>query len=191
MKILKYLAISIIFLVIIAMVGFLYKWMGKGISPFKIPRISSDLKIEEVHLTRAVEGKTEWELKAKSADYFREKGVTHLELPDVFFYGNGDKRIELKGDKGEVFNDTNDIAVSGNVTIVTSDGYTFQSDSLRYYSGKRTVATESRVIVKGKGMEVEGLGMIADMDSGRVIIKKEVKATLKGAIKSNGELVKQ
>jgi LPS export ABC transporter protein LptC len=183
MKTLKYLSIFLILLITTTAGVFLYQWMGKEIRPFRIPKITSDLKIEEVRLTRAIEGRIEWELRAKSADYFREKGITHLELPEVVFYGKGDKRIELKGEKGEVYSDTNDVAVSGNVRIVTSDGYSFQSDYLRYSSQKRVVTTESRVIVKGKGLDMEGTGMLADIEHDRIFIKKGVKAVLEGKIK--------
>lgn len=182
MKILKYIVISIILSVSIISAGFLYLWMGKGSPSFKIPKIIPDLKLEGVHLTRAAAGKTEWELKARSASYSKEEGVTRLELPEVLFYGNGDKRIELKGDKGEVFNNTNDLAVTGNVKAVTSDGYTLNSDTLRYSSAKKVVTTDSRVFLKGNGIEVEGVGMLADMEQERVFIKSGVKAVLEGRL---------
>lgn len=182
MKILKYVVISVIFVVIITVVVLLYLWLGKGFMSSQIPKINSDLKIQGVRLIRSIAGKTEWELKAKSADYFKDEGVTHLELPDALFYDKNNMRIELKGDKGEVFNNTNDIAVSGNVKVATDDGYTLYSDSLRYYAQKRMVVTESKVFVDGKGIKVEGLGMMADIDSGRVIIKKDVKAILEGRL---------
>ena len=178
MKIFKYLLISLILLIIITVAGFLYLWMGKGGASFDIPKIIPDLKIEGVHLTRAVAGKTEWELRAKSADFFREEGVTRLENPKVVFIGKGDKRIELTGSKGEVFNNTNDVAVSGDVRIVNSDGYALQSDFLRYFSEKKIVTTESKVIMKGKGIDIEGVGMVADIEQDRVFIKKSVKAVL-------------
>lgn len=183
MKTIRYLLLSIIFLVIITIAAFLSRWFtGKGITPLNIPRISSDLKIEGVRLTRVAGGKTEWELKARSADYFRDKGVTHLESPEVVFYGKSDLRIELKGNSGEVFNSSNDVKVSGDVKIVTSDGYTFRSDSLFYSSGEKTVSTESRVTLKGNGIDVEGLGMVADTEMSRVLIKRHVRAVLEGRI---------
>lgn len=183
MKILRYLVISIIIVIIFTAGGFLYLWTNKGVIPFVIPKIGSDLKIKEVHLTRTVSGKTEWELTAKSADYFKEKGITYLESPQVVFYGEKGKKIELKGDGGEIFNDTNDIAVSGNVKITTSDGYLFRSDSLRYSSEKKVVTTESKVSIKGKGLEIEGVGMSADMERDTVFIKRGVKAVLEGNVK--------
>lgn len=178
MKIFKYLVISLILLVIVAVAGFLSIWMGKGGSSFDIPKIMPDLKIGGVHLTRVVAGKTEWELRALSADLFKEEGVTRFEAPKVIFFGNGDKRIELTGKKGEVFNNTNDVAVSGDVKIVSGDGYTLQSDYLRYFSDKKSVATESKVILKGNGIEIEGVGMEADIGRDLVIIRKDVKAVL-------------
>lgn len=183
MKILKYVVTSIILVLVISAAGFIYIWSHKGGKPFEIPKIIPDLKIAEVRLTRSVAGRTEWELKATSADYFREEGVTRLESPVVTVYGNGDKRIELRGDEGKIFTDTNDVALSGNVNIVTSDGYIFHSDSLRYSSEKRVVTTESKIFVKGKGMEVEGVGMLADISRDRIFIKKGVKAALEGTLK--------
>lgn len=180
MKTLKYLLVSIIFLVIITTSVFLYRWIGKEAAS-KIPGISSDLKMEGVHLTRAVAGKTEWELRARSASYSRNKGVTYLDTPEVVLYGKRELKIELKGEKGEVFNDTNDISISGNVIISTTDGYTLRTESLNYSSSKREVSTESRVVVKGKGMEVEGVGMAADInDNGWITIKRDVKAVMEG-----------
>ncbi len=185
-KIFKYMVISLIFLVSITVAGFLYLWMGSKGASFNLPRIIPDLKIEGVHLTRAVAGKMEWELRAISADFFKEEGVTRLDSPKVIFFGNGDKRIELTGSKGEVFNNSNDLAVSGDVRIVSSDGYTLRSDFLRYYSEKKIVATESKVFMKGKGINMEGVGMVADIERERVIVKKGVKAVL-----STGEWVKR
>ncbi|MBF8250549.1 MAG: lptC [Deltaproteobacteria bacterium] len=177
-KIFKYLVISLILLVSITVAGFLYLWMGKGGASLNLAKIIPDLKIEGVHLTRAVAGKTEWELRAKSADFFKEEGVTRLDAPKVVFFGNRDKRIELTGSKGEVFNNTNDLAVSGDVRIVSSDGYTLRSDFLRYFSEKKIVTTESKVIMKGKGIDIEGVGMVADIEQDRVFIKNSVKAVL-------------
>ena len=73
-KVFKYLVISLIFLVSITVAGFLYLWMGRKGASYNLPRIIPDLKIEGVHLTRALAGKMEWELKARSADFFREEG---------------------------------------------------------------------------------------------------------------------
>lgn len=182
MKILKYLIIFAILSVVIIVAGSLYFWIGKDVVPFKVPVIIPDLKIEGVRLTRAVAGQTEWELSAKSADYYREKGVTHLELPEVVFYTRGDGRIRLTGVKGEVFNATNDVVISGDVKIVTTDGYIFQSDYLRYLSGKKMVTTESKVFLKGTGMNIEGVGLSADIERDRVFIKRDIKAILEGNI---------
>lgn len=185
-KIFKSLVISLILLVSITVAGFLYLWMGRKGDSFNLPRIIPDLKIEGVHLTRAVAGKMEWELRARSADFFKEEGVTRLDAPKVIFFGNGDKRIELTGSKGEVFNNSNDLAVSGDVRIVSSDGYTLRSDFLRYYSEKKIVTTESKVSMKGKGIDMEGVGMVADIERERIFVKKGVKAVL-----STGEWGKQ
>ena len=185
-KIFKYLVISLIFLVSITVAGFLYLWMGKGGPSLNLAKIIPDLKIEGVHLTRAVAGKTEWELRAKSADFFKEEGLTRLDAPKVVFFGNGDRRIELTGSKGEVFNNTNDLAVSGDVRIVSSNGYSLRSDFLRYYSEKKIVTTESKVFMNGKGIDMEGVGMVADIERELIFIKKGVKAVL-----STGEWVKR
>ena len=171
-KVFKYLVISLIFLVSITVAGFLYLWMGRKGASYNLPRIIPDLKIEGVHLTRALAGKMEWELKARSADFFQGRGVTRLDAPKVVFFGNGDKRIELTGSKGEVFNNTNDLAVSGDVSIVSSDGYTLRSDLLRYYSEKKIIVTESKVFLKGRGIDMEGVGMVADIERGRIFVKR-------------------
>ncbi|MEK7850335.1 MAG: LPS export ABC transporter periplasmic protein LptC, partial [Deltaproteobacteria bacterium] len=99
------------------------------------------------------------------------------------FYGEKGKRMELVGDNGEIFNDTNDITVSGNVKITTSDGYLFRADSLRYSSEKKVVTTESKVFIKGKGLEIEGIGMSADIERNTALIKSGVKAVLEGNVK--------
>ena len=178
MKIFKYIVIAVILLVVITVAGFLYLWMGRGGASFNLPKIVPDLKIEGIHLTRAVAGKMEWELRAISADFFKEEGVTRLDTPKVVFFDNGDKRIELTGSKGEVFNNTNDLAVSGDVRITSSDGYTLRADFLRYYSEKKIIATESKVFLKGRGIDMEGVGMVADIERDRIIVKKGVKAVL-------------
>lgn len=184
MKIIKYLAISLFLLVSITVAVFLFRWTGKGYGSFNVPKIIPDLKIEGVHLTRAVAGKVEWELRAVSADLFKEEGVTRLKSPKVTFWGNGPKRIELTGNKGDVFNNTNDVVVSGDVKVVSTDGYVLQTDYLRYVSEKKIVTTDSKVTLNGKGIDIEGVGMLADIDSNRIYIKKKVIAVL-----STGEWV--
>lgn len=179
MKIFKYLIISLILIVMITVAGFIYQWMGKDGESFEdLPKILPDLKIEGVHLTRSIAGRTEWELRAKSADIFKEEGVTRLEAPEVVFFGKGDRRFELTGRKGEVFNGTNDVTVSGEVKIINSDGYILTTDSLRYDSGKNVISTDSKVFMKGKLINMEGEGLAADIERNRVILKKGVKAVL-------------
>lgn len=179
MKILKYLIIFIILFVVVVIAGFIYSWTGRKGVTFSIPKITADLKIGEVHLTRTVAGRTEWELNARSADYFRERGVTRLDLPRVVFFAEGGRKIELNGDEGEVFNATNDLNISGKVKIVSSDGYTFLSDNLKYLSDKKVVTTDSPVTLRGNGIYIEGVGMLAEIERDRIFIKKRVKAVLK------------
>lgn len=179
MKIFKYLIITLILLVMITVAGFIYQWMGKEGGSFEdLPKIIPDLKVEGIHLTRSIAGRMEWELNAISADIFKEEGLTRLEAPKVVFFGKGDKTVKLTGNKGEVLNGTNDLSVTGDVKIVNSDGYTLTTDSLHYYSDKNSIATDSKVFMKGELIKMEGEGLVADIERNRVTIKKGVKAVL-------------
>lgn len=118
---------------------------------------------------------TEWELNAKSALFFKEKNQVVFKDVVVTFYAKDGKRYTLSGDVGELYTDTQNITVTGNVV---GKGYLgeFHTNSLQYDSKNKKITTADQVQFRSKQFGVEGKGMVVDVDKKKLTLLNDIKA---------------
>jgi LPS export ABC transporter protein LptC len=139
---------------------------------------TADLTIEDIHYVETKGEKKAWELRAKTGQHFREADYTTLEDLTVIFYAEGGRIITLKGNEGSV-RGREEIEVSGDVVITSSDGYRVIADSLHYSDEAQQIITDGPVTLEGKGVRVKGVGAVVDLQSKRVSILRKVQTVIK------------
>jgi LPS export ABC transporter protein LptC len=125
---------------------------------------AADLKLDRVHYTETREGVKEWELEAASAVYYREQNTLALEKVRAIFYGKNQETYVLVGEKGRYNTQTKMIEVYDGVTVDSSLGYQLQTQGLRYQADQKELSTSDPVEMKGPDMQVEGVGMVVELN---------------------------
>jgi LPS export ABC transporter protein LptC len=142
------------------------------------PDAAADLKLNRVHYTETREGMKEWELEAASAVYYREKDTIVLEKVRGIFYGKNQESYVLVGERGRFNTQTKEIEVYDGVEIDSSHGYHMRTKSLKYRADQRELTTSDPVEIKGPDMQVEGVGMVVELNRESLKILGGVTTTL-------------
>ena len=118
----------------------------------------------------------EWELNAQSAQYFKNENKIVLQSIALTFYSDEGKRYNLTAEQGELYTDSNDLKVFGNVFVDTDEGYQVRTDSFHYNAAERTIFTDAKVTLKSKELVMTGTGMVVDLEEERLRILRDVRA---------------
>jgi LPS export ABC transporter protein LptC len=125
---------------------------------------AAELKLDRVHYTETREGTKEWELEATSAVYYREQNTLALEKVRATFYGKNQETYVLVGGKGRYNTETKVIEVYDGVKVDSSLGYQLRTQGLKYQADQRQLSTSDPVEMKGPDMQVEGVGMVVELN---------------------------
>ena len=140
--------------------------------------VAADLKLDRVHYTETREGVKEWELEAASAVYYREQNTLTLEKVRATFYGKNQETYVLVGERGRYNTQTKVIEAFDGVVVDSSSGYQLRTQGLRYEADQRELRTSDPVEIKGPDMQIEGVGMVVELNRQFMKILGGVTATL-------------
>lgn len=153
--------------------------------PAPVPEVlekkgDADMHLDKIHYTSTNDqGIKEWELKASTANYFKDNNLAEFEDVDVVFYSEEKGTFTVRGDTGILNTETKDIELSGNVIGTSSDGYRFQTESLSYEADKRLARTEKKVHLDSPQFNLVGWGMVMDLEKEKVFLLNDVRAQAK------------
>jgi len=140
-------------------------------------RRDADMEFQKIHYTSTNEkGVKEWELTALSVNYFQDEKVAEFEDVDITFYSQEGRTFTLHGDSGVFNTETRDIQLSGNVIGTLNDGSRFRTESLCYKAKSKTAKTDDRVLYEGPQFDLEGQGMIMDLEKEKIVFLNDVRA---------------
>lgn len=143
-----------------------------------LPPRGVEMQLNNVHYEQSNEqGSKEWELDAQAAQFFKSENKIVLQSLTATFFSNEGKMYKLVADRGELYTDSKNVTVAGNVVANTHEGYQIKTDSLHYNAQQRTITTNDRVSLSGKDMVMTGRGMIADLEHEKLHLLGEVKAS--------------
>lgn len=145
--------------------------------PDNLPPEGVDMQLDNVHYEQTDrDASKEWELNAKSAQYFKGENRIVLQSIELTFFSKEGKVYKLTADNGELYTDSKDVKVSGNVFASTEEGYQVQTDSFHYNAEERKLFTNDRVTLKSKELVMTGKGMVVDLEKEKLYILGDVKA---------------
>ena len=177
-----------VLLVLLLAIGgtFAYFFAGSSSHHFNLTEISltgsnADFSIHKVHVVQNTKGVREWELWADSARVYRQKGLTILENLKLQFYPKEGEPAHVTAQKGTMQNKSRNIRISGNVTIVASNGISMKTDSLYFRPKEKRIDSDSRVFMEGDRFRLVGTGLQGQTDIGKYKLKEKVSATIYGA----------
>lgn len=146
--------------------------------PEGLPPPGVDMQLDKVHYEQIdQEGRREWELFAKGAQYEKDHNKVSLTAITVSFFSKEGSVYKLAADRGELFTESQDVSLYGNVVAETADGYTIRTDSIKYIARDKKVSTTDPVSFRSKEMVMTGTGMVIDLEEEKLYILDEVKAS--------------
>jgi len=142
-----------------------------------LPPKGVDMQIDDIHYEQTDQNAAkEWELNAKSAQYFKGENKIVLRSIELTFFSGEGNVYKLTADNGELYTDSKDVKVSGNVVVLTADGYHVQTDSFEYNAEEKKIFTNDKVTLSSKELVMTGKGMVVDLEKEKLYILEEVKA---------------
>lgn len=148
----------------------------------------ADFSIDKMHVVQNTKGVREWELWADSAKVYRQKGLTILKNLKLRFYPKEGEPAHVTAQEGTMQNESRNIRISGNVTILASNGVSMKTDSLYFRSKEKRIDSDSRVLMEGARFRLVGTGLQGQTDIGKYKLREKVSATIYGA---NGYSLKE
>ena len=137
----------------------------------------ADMQFQEIHYTSTNEqGFKEWELKAVAANYYQEKKLAEFDNVNITFFSKEGEVYSVRGDSGILNTESMDIQLSGNIVGKSNDGYRFRTTTLTYKSNTSKAKTDDKVFLEGPQFNLEGRGMIMDLEKKKVFLLNDVKA---------------
>ncbi len=163
-----------------------YFLLGSSGHHLKIGEVSfkgsdADININKVHVIQNTKGRKEWELWADSANVYRQKELTILKNLKLRFYPEKGNPTLVTAQQGTMQNESHNIKISGNITIITSNGVSMKTGSLYFRAKEKRIESDSRVLMEGAGFRLVGTGLEGQTDIGHYALKKKVRATIFGA----------
>ncbi len=84
----------------------------------------------------------------------------------------------VKGDKGRYFAQKKRFTVSGNVEMVTADGYLLKAEKLHFFDSGKTLKAENDVEFSGDRFLIRGGSLEYDLASGNIVVAGQVQCRL-------------
>jgi LPS export ABC transporter protein LptC len=138
------------------------------------------ISMEKFTFTQSDNGRVAWVVNASNADLYENKEAALREVR-IDFKNPDSREATMLGDLGTMDTVSGNASVRRNtkdVRIVTSDGYLLTTDSLFWKAGERQVWTSEPFKLLGSEIYLEGVGITADVDMRRIVVKNNVKAVL-------------
>lgn len=144
------------------------------------PGVRLLMSMEGFRFSRSENGRIAWRMQAGFADLYENR---EAQLKDIKIIVNQPGRGEavLLGDSGTMDTQSGNAVVKGGeqeVRVVTSDGYLLTTNSIEWNARLRKVKTSEPFKLLGREIYLEGRGITADIDSGTLEVKDNVKAVL-------------
>lgn len=151
--------------------------VGYKTAPLDSSRIG--VRLKDIRYTSTRYGDLEWELEAEEALRTKERGVMELSAVRMVFYEKAGRIHTLKANEALFSDASGDVEARGRVALASDDGSGLRTESLLYTHQSKKLSSKVRVEVFYDGLEAVGMGMLADMDTGRFVLLNDVRAVFR------------
>lgn len=138
-----------------------------------------DLQMKGFVYTEVGEGNSQWEVKAKTATYYKKQNLALFDQVQIKLTMSDGKVYLMTGDKGQMLTDKKDVEIKGNVVITSDAGDKFSTDYLKFNDAEKKFYTDAPVIMENKRMKIKGVGLTLFINNGQLNLSSMVKAKIK------------
>lgn len=138
-----------------------------------------DARITGFHLVETKDGAKLWEVSGDLAEVFEKEGVARVtkisRQVTVTLYSEQGKLVS-RSDKATLNMRTKDVRLEGNVTAISEEGSSLQTDVLNWTAQDRRLFTRLPVTLVRGGLVSRGVGMVAETDLERARLLSRVRS---------------
>ena len=140
------------------------------------------LQIKDFHRAQIEGDRKVWEIFGEEARYFKTEGELFIQKPRIFFYQKDNSTIQATGTEGYFWLTGEDkgmekAQLKGDVQV-NFQGYVLNTNEALYLKEKNQVVLPGRVMVRGAGMELEGVNMELSLDGLKMRVNRSVRTTV-------------
>ena len=140
------------------------------------------LQIKDFHRAQIEGDRKVWEIFGEEAHYLKTEGELLIQKPRIFFYQKDNSTIQATGTEGHLWLQGEDkgmekAQLKGNVQV-NFQGYVLNANEALYLKEKNQVVLPGRVMVRGAGMELEGVDMELSLDELKMRVNRSVRTTV-------------
>jgi LPS export ABC transporter protein LptC len=138
------------------------------------------LHVKEFHRSEVANGRKIWEVAGKEARYLSADKEVVMQQPSFAYFDQKGEILEARADEGHIYMAEKEIdrmEMFGDIRI-GYQGFLLRTDKIVYFREKNQVILPGKVMVKGEGLEVEGVGMTIALQEERLRLDSKVKTRI-------------
>jgi LPS export ABC transporter protein LptC len=138
-------------------------------------------RLQDFHRVKLENGRLEWELRAREAQYYEEEHRAVVQQPEMIFYSDGEERARLQGAEGRLVFDGTDlltVELRGGVRV-QGDGFVLETDLAAYDRDRDVITAPGPVHIDGRDLTVLGQQMEIAVSSQLLTLRRDVRVTVR------------
>ncbi len=141
----------------------------------------ADAKLSEFTFTETKGDVVQWQVRAKQARLFEQEKRVVLRDVAVILYGTEGNEVTVHGEEGTFETATKNFMLSNQDTpliVETRSGYIIYTNHLRWTEQTKEICTDDSVQIVGRGLVVNGKGLLGRMETEEFEILRDVHVDL-------------
>ena len=160
-------------------------WQHRSANP--IPRSSKpqphqelvpEARLQDVEVITQTGAATAWRVLAKQATFSEAEQQVVVDQVAAKIFRTHD-RLRITAAHGLIDRVTGNLAIEGRVRFQPRDGYTIETDELRWLAADRTLYTDDAVTIRGPSVSITGIGLRSQVDQHRMTLQRQVRAAFR------------
>jgi LPS export ABC transporter protein LptC len=138
------------------------------------------LQLKTFHHTKIEEGQKAWEVLGEEARYLKGKQEAVVKKPRLVFYHKGGETTEAIGSTGRLYfkdKELDRMQLLGDIEI-NYQGLIVRTDEIVYVRSANRIVSPGKITLKGKGIELEGVGAEFAIQDEKFRLLQKVKTKL-------------
>ncbi len=139
------------------------------------------LQLKDFRRSKVEEGRKVWEITGDEALYLKADREAVITSSRLVFYNQNEENVEVRGDVGHIYfneREMDRLELRGEVEIYYQ-GFILKTNEIVYYQNKNQVISKGKVAMKGKGLDLEGVGAEISLNNSKLRLRDKVKTKIR------------
>jgi LPS export ABC transporter protein LptC len=147
--------------------------------PSQDPTALPNAQVREMSLIAQIGSAIAWHVFAQQATFSEAAQRTVVQQVSAMIFPDTADAWHLTAARGVLDSATGDMAIEGQVRLQHRDGYTIETDELRWQAAGRRLYSEAPVTMRSASGSITGTGLRSPVDQHRIILQHDVRAVFR------------